>query len=84
MTNLVKIYERLLNCQGDDFESERRRIIEEEISKVPEERQQAVRQLQWRLDGELRRYKNPIARYNKMVEIFWEGVEEFRKTLDKL
>ena len=37
------------------------------------------RQFQWRLDQELKKFKDPIARYNAMVSLFWKQVEEFRQ-----
>ena len=34
------------------------------------------------MERKLSKYKDPIARYNKMVEMFWEQVEEFRQATD--
>jgi len=56
--------------------------IEDFINSCPPERQERLRQFQWRLDQQLSKYKDPTARFNKMVEIFWEGVEKFQKTLE--
>ena len=38
-------------------------------------------QMQWNISGELRKYKDPTARMNKMVEMFWEGVGKFVNTI---
>ena len=44
-------------------------------------RQARLKAQQWRLDQELDKHKNPIVRYNKMVELFWEGVKKFQATI---
>ena len=41
-----------------------------------------LEQMQWRIDAELRKYKNPIARMNRMTELFWDGVKEFNEVLN--
>lgn len=45
------------------------------------ERKKRLLAMQWRIDQELDRCKDPTQRYNKMVELFWEGVGKFRDTL---
>ena len=59
-----------------------RQDIEDFINSLPEERQMRARQFQWKIDMELQRCKDDISRYNKMVEMFWEGVERFQRALD--
>ncbi len=59
-------------------------VIETYISSLPEERQQPLRQLQWTIDGELRKYKDPIAKMNKMAELFWNGVFKFQEVTQTL
>lgn len=56
--------------------------IEDFINSCSEENQQSLRQLQWRLDQELNKYKNPVARYNRMVELFWDQVTTFQQALE--
>lgn len=56
-------------------------IIEEYIMTLPDERQQRVRAINWRIQQELRHVKDPTARMNKMVEMFWNGVKEFQDVL---
>jgi len=46
------------------------------------DRRLRLEQLQFRIEGQLRNYKDPVARMNKMVEIFWEGVKEFQDVLN--
>lgn len=56
----------------DAFEAYRKGIIEDFISMVPEERQQKLRQLQWKIDGVRRKHHNPmgatIALHRMMLE----------------
>jgi hypothetical protein len=56
-------------------------IIDDYISSLDEEKQQRARSFQWRIEQDLKKFKDPIARMNKMVEMFWKGVKEFQKTL---
>lgn len=57
-------------------------ILEEYISSLDEERQQRARAFNWRLQQDLRKYKDPVARMNVMVEKFWAGVQEFQQALE--
>ena len=57
-------------------------ILEEYISTLEPERQQRARAYQWRIEQELRNYNDPVARMNKMVEMFWTGVQKFQKVLN--
>lgn len=58
-----------------------RKDIEEFINSLSPEHQERARQFQWRIDQQLNCCKG-IQRYNKMVELFWEGVDRFQKTLE--
>jgi len=84
----LDIYERLNKTRQenpDEVESERKKILNEFFDSIEDdERRLRLQQLQFRLDGELRHYKDPVARMNKMVEIFWKGVNEFQQTIGKL
>lgn len=66
----------------DLFEVRCRELIEDVISSCPPERQERLRQYQWKIDQTLSGYKDPIARMNKMVELFWEGVGKFQNALE--
>ena len=68
----------------EEFQIRCRAMIDEYIESVPEEKRQALRQLQWRIDGQLSKYKDPIARMNKMCELFWEGFAEFQQAMNGL
>ncbi len=45
------------------------------------DRKKKLLQLQLNIEKELRQYKDPVARMNKMVELFWEGFEEFNDVM---
>lgn len=57
-------------------------IIDEYIYTLDEEKQQRARAYNWRIQQDLRKFKDPIARMNRMVEMFWAGVKEFQHTLE--
>ena len=88
MTRALEAYERLNNIRQenpDAFDQEAKIILDEFFESIEDENKRIhLQQLQFRLEGELRHYKDPIARMNKMVEIFWEGVKEFQQTIGKL
>ncbi len=46
-----------------------------------EELRVKLHQLQWKIEGQLRGFKDPVARMNKMIELFWQGVNDFQRTL---
>lgn len=56
-------------------------IMDEYISTLSPERQQRARAFNWRIQQELRNLIDPIARMNRMVEMFWAGVKEFQQVL---
>lgn len=65
----------------EKFETIRSEIIRTAIESFPQETRQRFYGLQFTLDCELRKYKNPIVRMNRMVEIFWDKVYEFNAVL---
>ena len=64
------------------FEVRCRELIEDVINSNPPERQKRLRQYQWKIDQTLSGYKDPIARMNKMIELFWAGVGKFQDALE--
>ena len=82
---LDSTYEKMLKSLGDDdpnaFEEAKNEIIEEFIMTHPPETQKRLRQKQWLIDNELRKFKDPTARLNRMVEMFWSQVREFQASL---
>ncbi len=65
----------------DAFEDLRRQLIEEAIENFPPEYRARAQGIQFRLDQELNLCKDPISRMNRMVEIFWEGVQQFEAVI---
>lgn len=59
-----------------------KQIMDDYISTLSPERQQRAQAFNWRIQQELRNLKDPTARMNRMVEMFWSGVKEFQQTLD--
>ncbi|MDA8164903.1 MAG: DUF3135 domain-containing protein [Desulfobacteraceae bacterium] len=77
-------FEKLCRMHRDDpqgFEAERIRLIRETIEGFAAEHRQKAYGLQFKIDCQLRRYKDPVMRMNKMVEIFWEGVYDFQEAM---
>lgn len=71
----------LINNDPDDFDRIAREHIESKLTELAngdEQRLWKLRKLQNSIDKELNKYINPIARYNKMVELFYKGFDEFR------
>lgn len=68
------------------FELERMGALSEEIERLcqdPEKRQR-LHAMVWRQQQELSKYKNDTARFNKVVELFWQQFVKFQEGLDKL
>lgn len=67
----------------DAFEEEAREAIQDFIDHLPnDDCRLRAQQMQFRIDRELRPYTDPVARMNKMVELFWEGFQEFQHVLN--
>jgi len=75
----LEAYDELLKLKDDPeaFITRQKEIIGDAISQCPEKYQTKLAQQQWSLEQTLSKYKDPTARMNKMVELFWEGVYEF-------
>ena len=76
-------YKELVELKDDPeaFAERQKEILDEAIAECPEEYQEKLTQQCWCLDKQLDKYKDPTARMNKMVEIFWQGVYKFEDTL---
>jgi hypothetical protein len=72
----------LYKSDPEAFEAMRRLLIEETIEGFPEKHRARAYGLQMRIDAELGRYRDPVARMNRMVELFWEGFGEFQQALN--
>jgi hypothetical protein len=69
--------------QTDPVEFDRisRELIADTIASFPEHHRRRAQGLQFRLDAILSHYHHPVARMNKMVEIFWEHFWQFHDAL---
>ncbi len=74
----MDVYNELVKLRHDPvaFEKRRQEILDAELKDDVKRKQ-----LQWQIEGELRKFKNPVARYNKMIELFWSGFSTFNNTL---
>ena len=72
----------LYQSDPEKFEEQRRLLIQQTIDTFPEDCQQRAQGLQFTIDARLNRYKDPIMRMNKMVEIFWEHFAQFQETVN--
>lgn len=75
----------LFRSNPDEFEKYRTKFLEDHIASLcadcPEKLERCKR-IQWRIEQELNKYKNPIARYNAMVVIFWKQFDEFQRAVN--
>ncbi len=67
---------KLFQDDPEEFERYRQMVIEECISKMRPESQQRARGLQFRIDNEMRKIKNPLARAAKMNTMMIESLME--------
>ncbi len=68
---------------ADKFEATRKELLQTAIDSYPDEYRKRAQGIQFELDCELRKYKNPVARMNRMVELFWEKFEEFNLVINE-
>lgn len=54
------------------FEEYRTRLLNEYIANTPEEKQEHLRRLQWRVDQSRRLAKNPIDAMNRISRLMWD------------
>ena len=78
LNEIIEDLERLFKKNPERFEDLRKEIINQAINSYPEEYRQRARGIQFGLDFELNKHKNPAMRMNRMVELFWDKVYEFQ------
>jgi len=64
------------------FEELRKQLIAQTIEKFPARHRKRAHGMQFKLESRLRKYKDPIVRMNKMIEIFWEQFGLFHDVLN--
>lgn len=65
------------------METVTRETLEQFIENASEENRESLRRMQWKIDQDLNRYKDPVARMNRMVELLWEGVDDLYTALSE-
>jgi hypothetical protein len=85
MTSDGKLFERLSGLYQKDpeeFERISKALIHEALEKLPAEHRARGYGLQMRIDRRLSHFKDPVARMNEMVVMFWEQFNEFQEVLN--
>jgi len=70
-------FDEWLNLAKSDpeaFELRRQQAVEELIIAAPSDRQHRLRGMQWRVDMERRKYKDPLVSCQKVFGMMWQSV----------
>lgn len=82
--NILDIFNSLSSIEENEREQYINEILDEYFNSIDdEELRRKIKGKHWKIQTELRHYKDPIAKHNKMVELFWEGVSEFKGIINK-
>ena len=73
---------KLYKADPKEFERHTRAMIEAQIQGASPHLQLKLRALQSLLFAELSHYKHPVARMNRMVELFWNKAIELQSALN--
>ncbi len=82
---LDSIYEQLQGIYQHDpekFDRLSADLIRQALDNVPEEHRAEAYGIQRRIEHQLKKYKDPIARMNAMVEIFWQQFQKFQAVIN--
>lgn len=63
------------------FEACRQELLQTAIASYPKDWQSRARGLQFVIEAQLDRCHDPVCRFNCMVALFWEGVQQFQAVL---
>jgi len=63
----------LASRNPEEFEAERRKVLEAVIARAPEKRRQRLRGLQWRVDQVRGRSSSPMAACISLADMMWES-----------
>lgn len=83
-SNFIKTINRLgelYRTNPEQYELERKRLIEQTISDFPEAFRERAYGMQFHLDAKLSLTKDPVSRFNLMIELFWNQVHDFSHAL---
>lgn len=78
---LLASLDGLYQKDPEAFEKQRQLLIKATIETFPEQFKNKAYGMQFKLDSELNRYKDPVMRMNRMVELFWEQVELLQEVI---
>lgn len=79
------IFERLAGLyqeNPEEFERLSKNLIAEALEEMPEEYRAQAYGLQLRIEQRLCHFKDPVARMNEMVVIFWDQFRKFQEVLN--
>lgn len=74
----------LAHSDPEAFESRRRELIDKVIARAPENRQQRLRGLQWRVDLVRRRASSPLAACITLSDMMWQAFAGSNGLLERL
>ena len=82
MTSYIEDLPELYESNPELFEEVAQQLITEFIASIPDSaNRRRCEGLQFKINAELTHCHDPVARMNKMVELFWSGVFEFNSAL---
>ncbi|ADE15767.1 hypothetical protein Nhal_2691 [Nitrosococcus halophilus Nc 4] len=58
----------------EEFEHQRRAIIEQTLTQAPEHLQTRLKRLQWRIDMERQQCRNPLVSAARLYAMMWERI----------
>lgn len=79
-----KEWSELAQTDPDRFEARRNRVINEAIRRVPVDRQQMLRGLQWRVDRVRELKRTPLAACIAITDMMWDAFSELHHSYVKL
>ena len=79
-----KEWSELAQADPDRFEARRNRIINEAIRRVPADRQQSLRGLQWKVDRIRELKRTPLAACIAISDMMWDTFSDLHHSYLKL
>jgi len=79
-----KEWSELAQSDPDRFEARRNRVINEAIRRVPVDRQQMLRGLQWRVDRVRELKRTPLAACIAITDMMWDAFSDLHHSYVKL
>ena len=77
-------WSKLAKKDPEAFEAAREAEINKHIESLDEDVQERMRRLQWRIEMERKRSKNPMDAAGRIYDMMWESVGQSIKALDEL